>query len=95
MKDLNKLKGPGSTLEGEDAWIFTRYRDDFLPNGTLPELPADLANTEGDDSLDELRGILESGYDPSIPTDDAQALMDMAKKASDNGIKKSGENPCK
>ena len=93
--DINNLKGPGSTLEGEDAWIFTQYRDDFNTDGTLPELPADLANTEGDDSLDELRGILESGYDPSIPTDDAQALMDMAKKASDDGIKKSGENPCK
>ena len=94
--DINKLKGPGSILEGEDAWIFTQYRDDFNSDGTLPELPADLANTEGDDSLDELRGIINSGYNfSSISTDDDQALRDFAKKASDDGIKKSGENPCK
>lgn len=96
VDDINRLKGPGSTLEGEDAWIFTQYADDFNSDGTLPELPADLANTEGDDSLDELRGIINSGYNfSSISNDDAQALRDFAKKASDDGIKKSGENPCK
>lgn len=95
--DINNLKGPGSTLEGEDAWPFIQYADEFNTNGTLPvDLPADLANTEGDDSLDELRGIINSGYNFStISNDDAQALRDMAKKASNEGIKKSGENPCK
>ena len=94
--DINNLKGPGSTLEGEDAWPFIQYANDFNSDGTLPvELPADLANTEGDDSLDEPRGIINSGYNfSSISNDDAQALRDFAKKASNEGIKKSGENPC-
>ena len=95
--DINKLKGPGSTLEGEDAWIFTQFGDEFTSDGTLPvDLPADLANTEGDTSLDELTEIIKSGYNfSSISNDDEQALRDMSKKASDDGIKKSGENPCK
>jgi hypothetical protein len=95
--DINKLKGPGSTLEGEDAWIFTQFGDEFTSDGTLPvDLPADLANTEGDTSLDELTEIIKSGYNfSSMSNDDEQALRDFAKKASDDGIKKSGENPCK
>ena len=95
--DINKLKSPGSTLEGEDAWIFTQFGDEFTSDGTLPvDLPADLANTEGDTSLDELTEIIKSGYNfSSMSNDDEQALRDFAKKASDDGIKKSGENPCK
>ena len=95
--DINKMKGPGSTLEGEDAWVFIQFGDEFTSDGTLPvDLPSDLVNTEGDDSLDELRGYINSGYNfSSISTDDEQALRDFAKKASDDGIKKSGENPCK